>query len=388
MDRFREGMLFFRIYAEFEEGPEIYAVSIEKWDTSGAANTVAADKTYVVPGDTVTVTLGIAPGYQIDEIKVYYKDKSGEWPDLEVTQVTPGDPRVFTFTVPGSVAQDRRKITVSVLFWEIDHINVDLGEGHEALAEVYSGKYGYTVSGSRVTMPFDGETIADAETAALYDLSQNIRELAVLPFEHNGEQFTGALGLRPMTDYADRAAFEAEHSGWNEAPLTWDAVLYLQWLKPLQPGDVQVAVEPPLKGAAAPAVTVTGKGVLSGAPEGWYESFGDMPDSFGPLAENITVGTIYYAAATVTPAYGYYVGALEAITVTGADGVYIGTSGGDVRCVFAAAGTFIPVSLTIYRTSVDGTDTAAPLVFTGLEQGTVLADALAANGVSLDSLFT
>ena len=389
MDRYREGMLIFRVYAEFEEGPEICTVSIEKWDTSGAPNTVTADKTHVVPGDTVTVTLGIAPGYQIDEIEVYYKDKSGEWPDLEITQAVPGDPSVFTFTVPGSVAQDRRKITVSVLFGKIDHITVDLGEGHEALAEAFSGKNGYTVSGARVTMPFRGRTLADAETAALNDLAQNINDLALLPFEHNGERFTGDLGLRPMADYADRAAFEAERSDRNGKPLTWDAVLYLQWLKPLQPGDVQVAVEAPLKGpAAAPAVTVTGKGALNGAPEGWYESFGSTPDSFGPLAESITAGAVYYAAATVTPAYGYYVSTLEAIAVTGADDVYIGTSSGDVRCVFAAAGTLIPVSLTVYRTGVDGTDTDAPLVFTGLEKGTVLADALEANGVTLDALFT
>ena len=387
MDRFREGMLYFRVYAEFEEGPDIYQVSIEKWDTSGAANTVTADKTHVVPGDTVTVTVGIAPGYQIDEIEVYYKDKSGDWPDLEVTQVTPGDPRVFTFTVPGSVAQNRRKITVSVLFGEVNHITVDLGEGHESLAEVYNGKDGYTVSGSRVTMPFRGRTIADAENAALNALAQNIENLALLPFGHNGESFTGELGLRPMNGYADRSDFVMERGGWNEEPLAWDSVLYLKWLRPLQPGDVQVTVVPPLKGAAsAPAVTVSGNGALRDAPEGWYESFGNMTDSFGPLAENITVGTSYYGAVTVSPAYGYFVSNLEAVTVTGADVAYIGTSGSDIRCVFSADGTFIPVGLTIYRTGVDGTDTDVLLELTGLPKGTLLADVLAQNAVSPDML--
>ena len=388
MDKYREGMLFFRVNAEFEKGPEIYTVDITKPDPSAAGNTVTADKTYVVPGDTVTVTVGIAPGYQIGERRVYYKDASGNWPELAITQTAPDDPRTFTFTVPGDLAQERKKITVSVGFRETDHLTVDLGEGHEALAEAYVGKDGYTVSGSRVTMPFSGTTFADAETAALNDLMQNIRGLGLLPFEQNGEQFTGDLGLRPMADYADRAAFLAERGGWNEAPLPWDAVLYLQWLKPLQPGDVPVAVAPPVKGdAAAPAVTVTGKGVLNGAPEGWYESFGGTMNSFGPLAESITVGQTYYAAATVSPAYGYYVGSLEAIAVTGADVAFIGTSGNDVRCVFAAAGTFIPVSLTVYRTSVDGTDTAPSLVLTGLEKGILLSDVLVQNGVSPDVQF-
>ena len=389
MDKYREGRLFFRVNAEFEKGPEIYTVDIQKEDPSGAANTVTADKTYVIPGDTVTVSVGIAPGYQIGELRVYYKDRSGDWPDLETVLVTPGDPRVFTFTVPGNLAQDRRKITVKVGFSEVEYLTVDLGEGHETLAEVYSGKDGYTVSGSRVTMPFSGETIDDAETAALNDLAQNIDDLALLPFVHNGEQFTGELGLQPMTDYADKAAFLSEHNGWSEAPLTWDTVLYLQWIKPLQPGDVQVAVTPPLEGdAVAPAVTVSGKGVLDGAPEGWYESFGNTIDSFGPLSENITVGTAYYGAVTVSPAYGYYVTNLEAITVTGADVAYIGTSGNDIRCVFAATGAFIPVSLTVYKTSVDGTDSDAPLVLTGLQKGITLREALAENGVSVEMLFT
>ena len=80
--------------------------------------------------------------------------------------------------------------------------------------------------------------------------------------------------------------------------------------------------------------------------------------------------------------------AAEALAeATGADVAFIGTSGSDIRCVFAAKGTFIPVSLTVYRTSVDGTDTDASLALTGLEKGTLLSDVLVQNGVSPDVQF-
>ena len=390
MDRFREGMLFFRVYAEFVEGPEVYHIDLYASDLSNAGNTVTADKTYASPGDTVTVRVLPAPGYRMDRLYVYYRSELYGRKDIETTRIAPDDPTVFTFTVPDDALQDDKEVNVTVTFARLDRITVDLGAGHEALALAYEGKDGYTVSGTKVTMPFGGGTLTDAENAVLNDLAGTVPDADHLPFTDNGERFVGQLGLKPAADYADSAAYAAEHGTWNTDSPAWNDVLCLIWEKPLQPGDIQICVKPPMRGEpASPVVTLTGHGELTAA-ESWHTSYDPSGGVLGETAAAIEEGTEYYTELRIGPSFGYYSNDLRnVIVLSGASEAAFATGGADARMIVAAAGVFVPVTLTVYPSSVDGEALTGPVVIHALQKGTTVGDALQAAGFAdPDTLFT
>ena len=245
--------------------------------------------------------------------------------------VAPGENGAFSFTMPAS------DVVITAVFERIPvTVTVDFGEGHEELAALYGALDGYTVSGSRVTMPLSATNGYDLENAVHEALVGVVLTEPYYEngFIHNGERlYSPEINQKPMSGYADESAWEADRLG--EAEITDGTLVYLQWATPVTE-PVTVSVEPPVCGAEVttanfgsiatehtvpqPVFTVTGA-EGDNATASWYGGYNASEDTMGGFATGMIVGeTTYYTRAWIKAPFGsFFDDPAAVITVSGGD---------------------------------------------------------------------
>ncbi len=233
----------------------------------------------------------------------------------------------YTLTVP----DENVSVTAD---WGLNNVKVDFGESHTALAAMYEGKSGYSVSGSVVTMPYEFCDLMTAGWSVLSDLETNVFDPDELFFEHNGERLYRNLGLKPMSEYDSEDAYLSDIESFSMDLIDENTVLYLMWERPVtEPAAITIGqldcgteISTVYNGNFShsepqPEIGVTGS-IASTNTMGylWYSDYtvGERyPDNI--FSGTATGGDCYYTSANLDAPFGYFIDDTDLITVTGAD---------------------------------------------------------------------
>ena len=205
---------------------------------------------------------------------------------------------------------------------------LDFGTGHEALAASFAESKGYTISGSQVTIPYQGATKSEVMDELVFDAISLWSDSLIDEGECLYSMFN--LGSKPLSDYENEEELRTELNTASQIASANGDVYYLLWNQPYE-GDASVTFTAPHIGTeivtrnygsiatdhSEPQPEISFSGVVCNMPQGfsWFTSYTDG-DSFpnNRFVGAIEGNTVYYTAAYITAPFSD----TDAITVNGA----------------------------------------------------------------------
>ncbi|MBR1664325.1 MAG: hypothetical protein IJ696_08370 [Ruminococcus sp.] len=198
---------------------------------------------------------------------------------------------------------------------------LDLGEGHETLAQKLSGE-GVTANGSRVTMTISAEYMEEVYGAFFNLVENSVDNSAELsyPIIDNNECFYG-IGKKLLNQYSDNNELSNEFDAAATEEVGDSVTLYALWEQPVN-DTYELVFESPVCGTevtiknfgsiatnySEPAPSYILNGVQSSPFTGlWYSSYNVDNNQFGSLITGeLTVGDKCYTRVGTGAPFGYY----------------------------------------------------------------------------------